>query len=110
MEPAAGASTSTVTEVAPAATGRSHRFGGAHHGELHSRPRAARPWCSVRFRRPLERAPGRDAARAAHTGAPGPHGMPSRYHAEKSNVQTIVSATKYGSMRAITVPIPERLS
>lgn len=62
--------------------------------------------------------PGRDegcriAARLrgfAHPEAPGPQGMSSKYQPENSRVHTTVRATKYGSMRAMTVPIPERWS
>jgi DivIVA domain-containing protein len=41
---------------------------------------------------------------------PSPKGMPSRYQTTKNSVQTIVSATKAGSISAITVPMPDRLS
>ena len=43
-------------------------------------------------------------------GVPGPHGMPRRYHRANIAVHTRVSAKKYGSTGALTVPIPERLS
>jgi hypothetical protein len=49
-------------------------------------------------------------ASAGQPQVPIPKGMPSRYQATKNSVQTMVIAMKYGSMSAITVPIPERLS
>ena len=40
------------------------------------------------------------------TGAPGPQGIPSRYHATKNSVHAIDRKITYGSISETTVPIP----
>ena len=43
---------------------------------------------------------------AQRTGHPGPSGMPSRYQAMKNSVDATVTISAYGSISAITVPMP----
>ena len=46
----------------------------------------------------------------SQAGAPGPMGIPSRYQTTKKIIHTSVMMRKYGNIRAITVPIPDRRS